>query len=30
MAKYIVKTHELSALRITGFNAEASLYTDPA
>jgi hypothetical protein len=29
MAKKSVKTHELSALRIPGFNAEASLYTSP-
>jgi hypothetical protein len=27
MAKKSVKSHELSALRIPGFNAEASLYT---
>jgi hypothetical protein len=26
MAKKSVKTHDLSALRIPGFNAEASLY----
>lgn len=29
MAKKSVKTHEMSALRMPGFNAEASLYTSP-
>jgi hypothetical protein len=30
MAKKSLKTHELSALRMPGFNAEASLYASPA
>ncbi len=30
MAKKSVKTHQLSAMRTPGFNAEASLYTSPA
>ncbi len=29
MAKKSVKTHEVSALRMPGFNAEASLYGSP-
>jgi hypothetical protein len=30
MAKKIAKTHEVSALRVPGFSAEASLYTSLA
>jgi hypothetical protein len=30
MAKKSRKTHEVSALRMPGFNAEASLYGSPA